>query len=102
MYNTLITRTAKQYNNQSIPGTRSRTKCVKVKDRNLKAKTKKFGLKAKARTPITGNSWAICKSAPRPRHKHASIPPLSFYRPYAIPDTSYYYYLTAFFPGEPG
>ena len=33
----------------------------------------------------SGISWAICKSAPRPRHNHASIPPLSFCRPDALP-----------------
>jgi len=33
----------------------------------------------------SGISWAICKSAPWPRHNHASITPLSFYRPDAIP-----------------
>jgi len=26
----------------------------------------------------SGISWAICKSAPWPRHNHASIPPLNF------------------------
>ena len=30
-------------------------------------------------------SWAICKSAPWPRHNHASIPPLSFLQADAIP-----------------
>ena len=29
----------------------------------------------------SGISWDICKSAPDPRHNHASIPALSFHRP---------------------
>ena len=36
----------------------------------------------------SGTSWAICKSAPRSRvqtDNHASTPPLSFYRPDALP-----------------
>jgi len=33
----------------------------------------------------SGISWAVCKSAPRSRHNHASTPPLSFYRPDALP-----------------
>ena len=32
-----------------------------------------------------GISWAICKSAPRSRHNHASTPPLCFYSPDALP-----------------
>ena len=35
----------------------------------------------------SGISWIICKSASWPRHNHASIPPLSFYRPDAISAT---------------
>jgi len=34
---------------------------------------------------VSGISWAICKSAPHPRHNHTSIPPLCFYRPDALP-----------------
>ena len=34
----------------------------------------------------SGISWAICKCAPRSRQdNHASTPPLSFYRPDALP-----------------
>jgi len=32
-----------------------------------------------------GIRWAICKSAPH-ADNHANIPPLSFYRPDALPD----------------
>jgi len=34
---------------------------------------------------VSGISWAIYKSAPCCRHNHASTPPLSFYRPDALP-----------------
>ena len=65
-----IAQTVKQqHNKQSIPGIRSRTKCVKDKarDRNLKAKAvtfkakaiakaKNFGLKAKAKT---SHDWVV-------------------------------------------
>jgi len=55
----------------------------------------------------SGISWAICKSAPRSRHNHASNPPLSFYRPDALPATQptaskhTHTHLTALFPGLP-
>ena len=36
---------------------------------------------------VSGSGWAVCKSAPRSRPDHASTPPLSFYRPDALPAT---------------
>ena len=33
----------------------------------------------------SGMCWAICKCAPQIPDKHANIPPLSFYRPDALP-----------------
>jgi len=32
----------------------------------------------------SGINWALCKSAPNPRHTHTSTPPVSFYKPDAL------------------